>query len=118
MRHTVGTLDFFFFNSLPLLLFATVFGVTSITGVLIGGLVYGLIGYASTTWQNIAFVVLFVGIRLLVGNPNGLVGLLFEHSRRLLGWRFRTRQPREAPPPGAEPYGASGRTLEAPLGAA
>jgi branched-chain amino acid transport system permease protein len=123
MRHTVGTLDFFFFKSLPLLLFATVFGVTSITGVLVGGLTYGLIGYASPAVSNIASIVLFVGIRLLVGNPNGLVGLLFEQSRRLLFWQHRSGLPTEAGPPGAArepelyPAGA-GRSLEAPVGSA
>jgi branched-chain amino acid transport system permease protein len=110
MRHTVGTLDFFFFKSLPLLLFAAVFGITSISGVLVGGLTYGLIGYASPTWQNVASIVLFIGIRLLVNNPNGLVGLVFEQSRRLLPARRPT-----AP----DPYPASaGLNLEAPVGAA
>jgi branched-chain amino acid transport system permease protein len=123
MRHTVGTLDFYFFKSLPLLLFATVFGVTSITGVLIGGLTYGLIGYASPAVSNMASIVLFVGIRLLVGNPNGLVGLLFEQSRRLLFWQHRSGLPTQAGPPGAArepdlyPAGA-GRSLEAPVGSA
>ena len=123
MRHTVGTLDFYFFKSLPLLLFATVFGVTSISGVLVGGLIYGLIGYASPTGQNIASIVLFIGIRLLVNNPNGLVGLLFEHSRRLLGFRDRGL-PREAGPPGSalepdDPYlAAAAMSQEAPVGAA
>ncbi|MGB8650298.1 MAG: ABC transporter permease [Mycobacteriales bacterium] len=84
MHHTIGTLDFFFFKSLPLLLFAAVFGVTSITGVLAGGLVYGLIGYASPTVSNLASVVLLIGILLLGGNPNGLVGLLFDRGRKLL----------------------------------
>jgi branched-chain amino acid transport system permease protein len=123
MRHTVGTLDFYFFNSLPLLLFATVFGVTSITGVLMGGLTYGLIRYGSATQANVASIVLFIGIRMLVGNPNGLVGLLFEHSRRVLPSRRRTGSP-PAPAPGVPerqreltPAGAA-PTLEAPVGAA
>ena len=123
MRHTVGTLDFFYFKSLPLLLFATVFGVTSISGVLVGGLIYGLLGYASPTWAHIAFIVLFIGIRLLVGNPNGLVGLLFERSRRLMSWRDRPGLPTEAGPPAAdrepEPYLApAALSLEAPVGSA
>jgi branched-chain amino acid transport system permease protein len=124
MRHTVGTLDFYFFSSLPLLLFATVFGVTSITGVLVGGLTYGLIRYGSTTQQSLAFIVLFVGIRMLVGNPNGLVGLMFEQSRRLLPFRQRTGSPPEPAaglpePPQHEltPAGAA-PSLEAPVGAA
>jgi branched-chain amino acid transport system permease protein len=119
MRHTVGTLDFYFFKSLPLLLFATVFGVTSITGVLLGGLTFGLIGYASSSVSNIAAIVLFVGIRLLVGNPNGLVGLLFERSRGLLRWRTRGAHPTEAEPPDGEPYRTTAPLgLEAPVGAA
>jgi branched-chain amino acid transport system permease protein len=85
MRASVGTTDFFFFKSLPLLLFAAVFGVTSITGVLAGGLVYGLIGYQSATISNLASVVLLIGILLLGGNPNGLVGLLFDLRTRLFG---------------------------------
>ena len=122
MRHTVGTLDFYFFKSLPLLLFATVFGVTSITGVLIGGLVYGLIGYASPTWQNLASIVLFIGIRLLVNNPNGLVGLLFEHSRRLLVFGGPRGLPAEASEPAGEaehePQLAGALSMEAPVGTA
>lgn len=122
MRHTVGTLDFYFFNSLPLLLFATVFGVTSITGVLVGGLTYGLIRYGSTSQANVASIVLFVGIRMLVGNPNGLVGLLFEQSRRVLPFRQRTGPPLDPEPGGPEPLreltsvGAA-QSREASLGA-
>jgi branched-chain amino acid transport system permease protein len=114
MRHTVGTLDFYYFKNLPLLLFATVFGVTSITGVLIGGLTYGLIGYASSTYLNIAYIVLFVGVRLLVGNPNGLVGLAFEQSRRLMFWQHRSGLPSETE---LYPAGAA-LSLEAPVGTA
>ena len=116
MRGTITTYDFLFFKSLPLLLFATVFGVTSVTGVLAGGLVYGLIGYASPTFANLASVVLLAGILLLGGNPNGLVGLLFERARgvlRLDRWR---RQP--APPIQAEPAPSVPRRLEAPVGTA
>jgi branched-chain amino acid transport system permease protein len=119
MRHTVGTLDFFYFKNLPLLLFATVFGITSITGVLVGGLTYGLIGYASSTYLNLAYIVLFVGVRLLVGNPNGLVGLGFEQGRRLLFWQHRAGVPEAAGPPGSEPYPAKAAvSMEAPVGTA
>jgi branched-chain amino acid transport system permease protein len=128
MRHTVGTLDFFFFQNLPLLLFAVVFGVTSITGVLAGGFAYGCVttGFlisTSPTLLNIAYIVLFVGIRLLVGNPNGLVGLAFDQSRRL---RFPQRRSRLATPAGPAGPASGGelftsppaRTLEAPVGSA
>jgi branched-chain amino acid transport system permease protein len=121
MRHTVGTLDFFFFQNLPLLLFAVVFGVTSITGVLVGGFAYGCLqtGFllsTDPTLKNIAYIILFVGIRLLVNNPNGLVGLLFDVSRRFRFWENRTGIPS---PTADEPYPApAGRSLEAPVGSA
>jgi branched-chain amino acid transport system permease protein len=92
MRVTVGTSDFFFFKSLPLLLFAAVFGVTSISGVLVGGLAYGLIGYAPTSVNEAVSVLLLVGILALGGNPNGLLGILFGLRSRLAG---------HAPPPTA-----------------
>ncbi|MDX6266457.1 MAG: branched-chain amino acid transport system permease protein livM [Frankiales bacterium] len=108
MRASVGTTDFFFFKSLPLLLFAAVFGVTSITGVLAGGLVYGLIGYQSATISNLASVVLLIGILLLGGNPNGLVGLLFDLRTRLFGRATAPGAPVEdAPVPDYPPAYAS-----------
>ena len=121
MRHTVGTLDFFFFQNLPLLLFAVVFGVTSITGVLVGGFAYGCLqtGFllsTDPTLKNIAYIILFVGIRLLVNNPNGLVGLLFDVGRRFRFWENRTGIPS---PTADEPYPVpAGRSLEAPVGSA
>jgi branched-chain amino acid transport system permease protein len=125
MRSTVGTLDFFFFQNLPLLLFATVFGVTSITGVLVGGFVYGCLSTGfiisnDSTVLNLAYIVLFVGIRLLVNNPNGLVGLLFEQGRRLVFRRERPGLPSSAEPLGAardaDLYPAPALSLEAPVG--
>jgi branched-chain amino acid transport system permease protein len=118
MRGTITTYDFLFFKSLPLLLFATVFGVTSVTGVLAGGLVYGLIGYASPTFANLASVVLLAGILLLGGNPNGLVGLLFERGRsvlRLDRWRRQPTPPYEVD---QTPSVSRSRSLEAPVGTA
>jgi branched-chain amino acid transport system permease protein len=123
MKHTVGTLDFFFFQNLPLLLFAIVFGVTSISGVLVGGFFYGCLstGFLISSeplYKNIAYMVVFVGIRLLVNNPNGLIGLLFDQSRRLLVFRDR-RGERGPAGPLIEAYPVTvGRQLEAPLGSA
>ncbi|MCU1594685.1 MAG: livH 4 [Frankiales bacterium] len=123
MKHTVGTLDFYFFQNLPLLLFAIVFGVTSISGVLVGGFFYGCLstGFllsSDATVKNLAYIVLFVGIRLLVNNPNGLVGLLFDQSRRLL--RFRDKDPeRTTTGSPVEVYPAVvGRVVEVPVGSA
>lgn len=113
MHHDVSTYDVLYFKSLPLLLFAVVFGVTSISGVLTGGLVYGLIGYASPTVANLASVVLLIGILLLGGNPNGLVGLLFEKARGV----FEPRQRRATVEP-PYPQRLSLPSLEAPVGSA
>ena len=38
LRGLIGEADFIFFNSLPLLLLAVVFGVTSVTGAVLGGI--------------------------------------------------------------------------------
>jgi branched-chain amino acid transport system permease protein len=120
MRTAPGTLDFFFFQNLPLLLFAIVFGVTSVSGVFVGGFVYGCLstGFlisSDATIKNIAFMVLFVGIRLLVNNPNGLIGLLFEQSRKLAFWEGRGLASNETE---VYPTVGSPLSLEAPVGSA
>ncbi len=121
MKSTVGTLDFFFFQNLPLLLFAIVFGVTSISGVLVGGFVYGCLttGFlinSDATVKNIAYIVLFVGIRLLVNNPNGLVGLLMERGRRLRPSQSSDLVEERDVDPYASVSGS--QRLEAPVGSA
>jgi branched-chain amino acid transport system permease protein len=85
---SVSTDDFFFFKSLPLLLFLAVAGATCVSGALLGGLFYGalpIISDRAPSLAPLAFTVLLGGILALGGNPNGLVGLLFSHSRRLIG---------------------------------
>jgi branched-chain amino acid transport system permease protein len=85
MRVSVGTDDFFFFKSLPLILFAAVAGLTSVSGALAGGLFFGALPYLPTDLQSLAFVVLFAGILLLGGDPNGIVNILFTLRSRLFG---------------------------------
>lgn len=95
MRISVGTDDFFFFKSLPLLLFAAVAGLTCVSGALLGGLFYGALPIISERWPQVAplaYVVLLGGILALGGNPNGLVHQLFTLRARLVR---RT----SAPPP-------------------
>jgi branched-chain amino acid transport system permease protein len=96
MRVSVGSEDFTFFKSLPLLLFAAVAGLTSVTGALVGGLFYGALPILADRYPSVAplaYVVLLGGILALGGNPNGLVHQLFTLGRRLLS---RTSSP---PPP-------------------
>lgn len=87
MRVSVGTEDFSFFKSLPLLLFAAVAGLTSVSGALLGGLFYGalpILAERYPTGAPLAYVVLLGGILALGGNPNGLVHQLFRLGSRLL----------------------------------
>ncbi len=94
MRVLVGTEDFQFFKSLPILLFAAVGGLTCVSGALIGGLFYGLLPVINEQFPAVAplaYVALLAGILLLGGNPNGLANLAF-------GLRDRLPQ-RAAPPP-------------------
>ena len=90
----VGTDDFSFFRSLPILLFAAVGGMTCVTGALAGGLFYGLLPVINEQYPTVAplaYVVLLAGILLLGGNPNGLVNQLFGLRTRL------GRQPAQPP---------------------
>ena len=96
MRVSISTADFMFFTSLPLLLFAVVGGVTSVTGVLIGGLAYGLMPVLLDRVPALAgviYVLLLLAVLGLGGNPNGVAQVLFGWKARLLG---RTRLPRSA----------------------
>ncbi len=81
MRVSVSTEDFFFFKSLPLLLFAAVAGLTCVSGALLGGLFYGALPFLNDRYPSVATLVagpgLLAGILLLGGNPNGVVGIVF-----------------------------------------
>lgn len=95
VRVSVGTEDFMFFKSLPLLLFAAVAGLTSVSGALLGGLFYGTLPVLAERYPTgapLAYVVLLGGILALGGNPNGLVHQLFRFGRRVL-----ERRPLTAP---------------------
>jgi branched-chain amino acid transport system permease protein len=75
LREGVGSSDFIFFQSLLLLLFAVVFGVTSVTGAVLGGFGFMLLPVLQSDYPDIAgllFVILAIGAILLARNPNGL----------------------------------------------
>lgn len=110
MYVSIGQLDFTFFESLPLLLLAVVGGVTSVTGVLIGGLVLGLLPVVQSEYPSLAglaFVAVLVAVVSLGGNPNGVASRLFG-----LGARFA----RTSGPPSAAPSGPAQRPEPAPPG--
>ncbi|TAL22800.1 MAG: inner-membrane translocator [Frankiales bacterium] len=86
MRVSISTADFMFFQSLPLLLFAVVGGVTTVTGVLLGGLAYGLMPVLLDQVPALAgviYVLLLLAVLGLGGNPNGVAQLLFGWGNRL-----------------------------------
>lgn len=104
MRVSISTADFMFFTSLPLLLFAVVGGVTSVTGVLIGGLAYGLMPVLLDRVPALAgviYVLLLLAVLGLGGNPNGVAQLLFGWGARLRGALPRRRAFATPPEPAA-----------------
>jgi branched-chain amino acid transport system permease protein len=86
LRQTVGAGDFIYFNSLLLLLCATVFGVTSVTGAVLGGVALMILPVLRSDHPSAAgllFVVLAVGAVLLAKDPNGLASQMFKLGRWL-----------------------------------
>jgi branched-chain amino acid transport system permease protein len=108
LRQTVGAGDFIYFNSLLLLLCATVFGVTSVTGAVLGGVALMLLPQLRADHPSAAgllFVVLAVGAVLLAKDPNGLASQMFKLGRwveRRIAPRIRANLP-SLPSAGGDP---------------
>lgn len=88
LRGTVGAADFLYFQSLLVLLLAVVFGVTSVTGALLGGTALMLLPVWQSSSPELAgllFAVLGFGAVLLGRDPNGIANHLFKLGRRLTG---------------------------------
>jgi branched-chain amino acid transport system permease protein len=86
LRGTIGAADFQLFNSLPLLLLAVVFGVTSVTGAALGGIGLMLLPVLQSSHPELGglvFAVIGFGAVALGRDPNGLANLLFGLGRRL-----------------------------------
>ncbi|GAB2780278.1 hypothetical protein GCM10027020_37260 [Nocardioides salsibiostraticola] len=86
LRQGVGGADFQYFNSLPLLLLAVVFGVTSITGATLGGIGLMLLPVFQSERPEIAglmFAIIGFGAVALGRDPNGLANQLFKLGHRL-----------------------------------
>lgn len=84
LRQTIGAADFQFFNSLPLLLLAVVFGVTSVTGATLGGIGLMLLPVMQSDHPSIAgliFAVIGFGAVAAGRDPNGLANQLFRVGR-------------------------------------
>lgn len=86
LRGTIAASDFQLFASLPLLLVAVVFGVTSVTGAALGGIFLMLLPVLQSTYPGVAglaFAVLGFGAVALGRDPNGLANLVFALGRWL-----------------------------------
>jgi len=80
LRGTTVSADFQFFSSLLLLLMAVVWGVTSVTGAVLGGVFLMYLPVAQSNNPSIAgllFVLLGVGAVVVGRDPNGLANKLF-----------------------------------------
>jgi branched-chain amino acid transport system permease protein len=111
LRQTVGAGDFIYFQSLLLLLCAAVFGVTSITGAVLGGVALMLLPVLQSDHASVGgllFVVLAVGAVLLARDPNGLANQMFKLGRwleRRIAPRIRAKLP-SLPGSGGDPDSA------------
>jgi len=117
LRGTVGAADFQFFNSLPLLLLAVVFGVTSVTGAALGGIGLMLMPVFQSSNPSLAgaiFAVIGFGAVALGRDPNGLANLLFGLGRRLDD-RFGAAVRGRIPLLGARRAGVDDGSVEVPL---
>lgn len=86
LRGTVGATDFQLLASLPLLLFAVVAGVTTVTGALIGGIGLMLLPVLQSDHPGIAgllFGIIGFGAVALGRDPNGLANLLFRIGHKV-----------------------------------
>ena len=84
LRQNIGSGDFIYFNSLLLLLFAVVAGVTSVSGAVIGGVGRTALPELQTSYPSVAgmfFVAIAVFAILLAKEPNGIAGYLFRLGR-------------------------------------
>jgi branched-chain amino acid transport system permease protein len=88
MRTVAGTLNFNMEQSLPVLLLVVVYGVTTTSGALIGGVSLGLIQIVANRYPSLANNLEFLATGLagitLGSYPDGLVPGLAERFRRLL----------------------------------
>lgn len=92
-------------NNIVLFLFAVVGGVTTVSGALLGGVLFALLPLIESKWPDFAgipFMVVAAGAVALGRQPNGLAGIVF-------GWfdAFRRRSGGDRPAAEAERVGGA-----------
>jgi branched-chain amino acid transport system permease protein len=82
LRGTIGPEDFIYFRSLLILLMAVVWGISTVSGALAGGVFLMLLLNGSSDSQGLLFLILGVGAIIVArGEPNGLVSLIYRVPR-------------------------------------
>jgi branched-chain amino acid transport system permease protein len=84
LRQNIGAGDFIYFNSLLLLLFAVVAGVTSVTGAVLGGVALTALPELMANYASVGalfYVAIAVCAILLAKDQNGVSGYLFRLGR-------------------------------------
>jgi branched-chain amino acid transport system permease protein len=102
LGYTAGQLDFEPLFNVLLFLFAVVGGITTVTGALLGGILFALLPLVQSEapeFSGLVFAVIAVTALALGKQPNGLAGLLYST--------------RPTPVPSTDPAGASEPELAA-----
>jgi branched-chain amino acid transport system permease protein len=99
---SLGSTDVLMEQGLPLLLLAVIGGITSVSGALLGGLLFGmrpLLEDAFPTLNGVTYLVIGAVIVTLGRNPNGLAFFLSERFGKYMPWRgyFDRREERARP---------------------
>jgi len=99
---TGGNSDFIMEQGLPILLLAVVGGITTVSGALLGGVLYGLRPFLEqhfTSLPGVTFLSVGLATVAVARNPNGIAYFVAERLARLLPWRRSIGPPRMASPP-------------------
>ena len=109
LRGAAGPTDFLAFQSLPVLLLAMIGGVTTVTGALLGGLLFAVHSYIPGSLAPVFYLGTGASAVLLGRNSNGIAGEIFDRVERLAFWRR---------PGGVEPMPSLIREEVSPVGVA
>jgi branched-chain amino acid transport system permease protein len=93
---SIGPTDFLTIQNLPLLLLTVIGGMTSVTGVALGGLGLAVLTKVGSLAQY-EFIIIAIVAMLMARNPNGLAAYIFRFGR----WALQLGQPGRAPTAGA-----------------
>jgi branched-chain amino acid transport system permease protein len=104
LKTTAGSTDFIMLQSLPLLLLAVIGGITSVSGALLGGILFALPSLTPNTTifglEMAKLQFLWVGVAAVtIGrNPNGVAFIISERVRKLLALAPRGSAGIHSPP--------------------